>query len=679
MADSQYVIDIAANMPEAGVTTAQLDELTASLLEAGASAETLDAATIQVNRSLAAAKSATEAANAALAEGNARYTELERAAVNAAKAAERAASQGKLDPMLSKTAYEAEQALAAEAKALAKLESEAFAASKSQAHLVQTQGNLRKISSAASSAFAEQAAAAKKSVREAEGMVPLVKQYNDFSDAVSTSEGRMIIATGAAIGVATAVAAITAAAVAGTLAVAGWAAGLANAKRDADLVNEAAAALLPNVREFGGLMNSLSDETGVGTAELRGFAKQLEGAKVKAEDMPSALRAVALSSAALGQEGVSEFFDRLKEAKGAVNDLSDEVNSQLGGIVARRMMGLTQQSAKLKKNFNDLFSGLNIEPVLEGMRVLVDLFDKNTAAGEAMKFLFEEVFQPLIDQATNAAYIVEAFVLGFLIGLTKLYVALKPAIKAIGEFFGFDDTSLESVLSLVTKAGEYAAYIFVGFAAVFGVVAVAIAAVVAQFVVIQVAIYGLIAAVVYAGAQIVSGFLSAWQSVKDYLSNLSLAEIGTMLMRGLAAGVTAGATEVINAIISVASSAIGAAKKALGIASPSKVFADIGGFTAEGFAQGVDDGTANAQAAMTAMVEAPAPGEIAPAGYSALSGGYAGDSAGGVSAGPSRAVNVYGDIYFGGSKATEAEKQNLAEELTKLLEADAASVAGEAA
>jgi hypothetical protein len=58
VADSAYVIDIAANMPEAGSTSAELDALSASLIEAGASAESLEAATISVNASLIAARQA---------------------------------------------------------------------------------------------------------------------------------------------------------------------------------------------------------------------------------------------------------------------------------------------------------------------------------------------------------------------------------------------------------------------------------------------------------------------------------------------------------------------------------------------------------------------------------------------------------------------------------------------
>ncbi len=681
MAATAYVIDVATNMPDAGMTTSQLDELSQSLIDAGASAETLEAATMQVAAQLKAAKDATTAANAALAEGNTRYGELERAALNAAKAAERAALNGKLDPTMARTAHEAARALEQEATALKRLEGEAAAAARAEAKLAATQGNLAKLSRSNAAALAEQSAASKKSVKEAEGFVPLVKNFNDLGDALGTSQGQAILAVGAIAGVAVAIAAVTAAAVVGAIALGSWAVGLANVKREAELTSEAAETLDPGLAALKYDFAALADETGAGAVDMREWRKQLTAAKVSAEDMPEALRAVALADAALGKgQGLKEFQDRLKEAKGDAGAVAEEFE-ELAPIVKKRMMGLGAQSKRLEKNLGDLFGGLNIDPVLEGFKVLVDLFDKGTASGEAMKFLFEEIFQPIIDQAANAAYVVEAFILGFLIGLTKLYIALKPAIKAISEFFGFEDTSLSDVLDLAKNAGEIAAYIFVGFVAVLGLLLAAVAAVLAPIIAVQVAIYALIAAVAAAGVAIVAGIIQSFRDAKDFLVNMNLADVGLMLMRGLVAGITGGGSEVINAIVSVAKNAIKAAKSALGIASPSKVFADIGGFTAEGFAQGVDDGAAEAQDAMTAMVEPPAPGAASP--YTAAAtadrvvraGGGAAPAAG--RGGPT--VNINGDVYFAGAKASETEKQNLAEELTRLLEGDATAIAGEAA
>lgn len=683
MATEAYIIDLAASFDGADATQTQLDELSQSLIDAGADAQQLEAATVGVASQLRAATEATREANAALAEGNARYTELERAAVKAARAAESAALKGKLTPELEQTARAAVSALEAEVTSLRGLEQSAAAAAKAEARLANTHSNLGKLSKSAAGSFNEQAAAAKKSVKEAEGFSPLTKQFNDLSDALSTSEGAMIVATGATVALATAVVAVTLAAIAGTVAIAAWAVGLADAKREAGLTNEAAAALHPELAGLAGDFAAIADETGAGATDLRAWTKQLQTAKVSADDLPASLRAMAQAEAAMGKGGSAEFLEDLKESKKAAGDLAKEYDDKLGGIVAKRMMGLGAQSAKLKKNFSELFSDLNIDPVLEGMRVLVDLFDKNTAAGESMKFLFESVFQPLIDQATNAAYVVEAFALGFLIGMTKLYIALKPAIKAVKEFFGFDDTSLSDTLDMAKIAGEAVAYIFAGFILTLGALGVALAAA-AAWILLPVAAFGvLVAAVVSAGVMIYDAFVGAWNAVGDFLGGLDLAEMGSNIIEGLIDGIINMGPNMLKAVTGIADAAINAAKSALGIASPSKVFADIGGYTAEGFAVGVDDGAAMAQDAMAAMVEPPDPNAplaaMATAGRVVRGAEAAASGAAGAGGGKAGAGVHIENLYLNGTKASAKDAEDLAEAVTKLLEGDALSIAGEEA
>lgn len=62
---------------------------------------------------------------------------------------------------------------------------------------------------------------------------------------------------------------------------------------------------------------------------------------------------------------------------------------------------------------------------------------------------------------------------------------------------------------------------------------------------------------------------------------------GANIARGLANGIRAGWGWVTNAARNLASAAVSAAKNALGIHSPSKVFASLGEFTSEGFAKGI--------------------------------------------------------------------------------------------
>lgn len=263
---------------------------------------------------------------------------------------------------------------------------------------------------------------------------------------------------------------------------------------------------------------------------------------------------------------------------------------------------LATQTDRLSSNFDDLFSGLNIEPVIDGMTILADLFDRNTAAGEAISSAFEGIFQPIVDNATAAAQAVEAFVLGFLIGATKLYIALKPTIKGIAEFFGFDDPSLAISFETITDVGKALAPVILGVVAAFAG-AVAIAGVLGAAIVALVGFLAALPAIlIHVGVSIVTGIIDACTKAVEFVRGLDFVQMGLQMMQGLAAGIMNGAGAVLSAITNAAKGAINAAKAALGIASPSKAFMEIGGFTGEGFTSGVEAENDNAQSALADLV-----------------------------------------------------------------------------
>ena len=68
----------------------------------------------------------------------------------------------------------------------------------------------------------------------------------------------------------------------------------------------------------------------------------------------------------------------------------------------------------------------------------------------------------------------------------------------------------------------------------------------------------------------------------------SLREVGRNLIKGFMGGIKSMAQGTINAVKGVVQGAINGAKALLGINSPSKVFMEIGGYTSEGFAIGLD-------------------------------------------------------------------------------------------
>lgn len=88
--------------------------------------------------------------------------------------------------------------------------------------------------------------------------------------------------------------------------------------------------------------------------------------------------------------------------------------------------------------------------------------------------------------------------------------------------------------------------------------------------------------------KIVNGIKKFWTDVYEYLSNQDLYSVGRNIISSLADGVRKAMTKVISSVTDVASGLTNAAKKALGIASPSKVFAEIGMNIGEGMKQGIE-------------------------------------------------------------------------------------------
>ncbi|QZA52579.1 phage tail tape measure protein [Pseudomonas sp. 2hn] len=85
----------------------------------------------------------------------------------------------------------------------------------------------------------------------------------------------------------------------------------------------------------------------------------------------------------------------------------------------------------------------------------------------------------------------------------------------------------------------------------------------------------------------------AFAAVMNYLGfelPTRFTEFGNMIVNGLVNGLMSGLGQIKDAVSALGDSTIGWFKEKLGIHSPSRVFAELGGFTTEGLAMGLDDG-----------------------------------------------------------------------------------------
>lgn len=613
MSDVEYLIDIAAKATGVDAGAAQLADLAAQLTGVGASAHVFDAAIAAVESELESAAAATKATASALSDGEAKYKQLETAANRAALALEKAGqkSSGSVPADLKSKADAAAAALKTEASSLDLLRTKAAGAVSAQDKLGTTLKNLQ----AGAKQAGKQDALAKgtgkiNEMGEAFGKLggPLGRagqQVLGFFTGIEKLGASAGGAAGPVGAIAVAAVALTAAVLAAAAAIGVavvqttiWGVKLADSARNAALNLAVIQKTTPALSGLGAILPTIAAKTGLANDKIEELGQQLATAKIKAADMPAALKAVATAEAAgAGQTYISKLVSDLQTGKKTAAAMAAEVEAKFGGIVAKRLLSLDAQSTKLKTNLAATFGGLDIEPLLKALSELVGLFDKNSVSGRVMKTVFEAVFQPIVNGLAKSAPLLKGFLLGIEIGALKVYLAFKPVIKAASELFGESAPDLKTGLEIAVFLGKALAAALATVVAGVALVAAAIAIPVIAF------------QKLYAAGSI------AWETVKAgaaeavaFLESVSLEDIGASMLQGLADGITGGASKVIAALGGVVTNAIGAAKQKLGIASPSKVFAKLGAFTAEGFAGGVDDGAGDAQAAVQSMVAPPAAG-----------------------------------------------------------------------
>ena len=107
----------------------------------------------------------------------------------------------------------------------------------------------------------------------------------------------------------------------------------------------------------------------------------------------------------------------------------------------------------------------------------------------------------------------------------------------------------------------------------------------------------IISTIVAAVPQIVSAIVSAFQGLMG-----SITSIGVQIAQGVSQGISSMAGWVREKVSGFFSGIVNSVKSTLGIHSPSKVFAEIGSYSIEGYAKGVDDGAdANEKRILTAV------------------------------------------------------------------------------
>lgn len=421
------------------------------------------------------------------------------------------------------------------------------------------------------------------------------KKIFEIGDALkkfASSGGPMGLVIAGAVLVSAAVFAVAAAFVAGVAAALKYGIALANVARNQRLTMEAMLESKGAASKMSGTFRDIQRNVGGSTEHLTDLVKQLKKADITGDNMSIALKAIATQEAAIGTDETSDLIEKLKTGQTSAVKLANTIEKKYGETARAKMIGLDQSVDRLKQNFGALFSGLKIEPLLKSIARIVDLFDETSTSGKLIKSLFEGFFQPLVNAADTALPYVMLFVVEFGITLLDLAIAFAPAIKMAEKLFGMEpDDTMEVVMQAATIAAiAFAAGVFMVILG-FGLLAAIVAPVL-------LAIYNTFKLLV----GIASFVKAAFEIAVKAIQGVDLKTVGEDVMKGLAKGIATGAPGVIAAMTSIADALPASVKKILDIGSPSKVFAEIGGYTAEGFTVGIEGEQDNVNRALSGMM-----------------------------------------------------------------------------
>jgi hypothetical protein len=300
------------------------------------------------------------------------------------------------------------------------------------------------------------------------------------------------------------------------------------------------------------------------------------------------------------------------------------------------MLDWNAQLAKLKENFDALFVDLNIEPLLKGVRQIAELFGQSTESGQALKQLMTMLLRPLIGDVAEATPIMRRFMQGMIIAAQDLVIAYLDVRIWWRKTFGTEQTNLIDKTTQAVKLGRLAVW---GFGVALGIAVGAATLLLSPLIAIGLALYNMGRGLM----RIWDGFGELydlamalaprmWEGLKTSIATIiklwgdvDWRAMGVSLIQGLVGGLTGeGLLSLKRAVEDLADSGLAAFQKKLGIASPSKVFAELGLAIPEGVTQGVKAGTPEAQHAILAIGKPPsipAAPSSAPASRDAASGG----------------------------------------------------------
>jgi hypothetical protein len=437
-----------------------------------------------------------------------------------------------------------------------------------------------------------------------------------------------------------------------------------------------------NADEMQAAVDRVSASVSIGRDKVAGYAETLYRAGLRGKNLEVALEGTSVKASALGDAagaGFAGFAATVALSGGAVKRLADDVKNRFGGVVQKQMSSLQVQQLKARENWNSLFRGIRIEPFLDSLKRLRDMLNVNTAAGQALKSLFTTFLQPLFNAADTGLVFMRRFFKQMLIGALEMKIAYQEVRNWFARTFGKSQVTQAKDLLDQIDLGRYAVYaLATAFTVLAGKATISAIAALVRFgatllATVIPAVWSAVTATASFAVSIlavtwpfllaavaVAAFVAGIAALYDLWNEIDWTDLGRNLWKGLVDGLKGGWEAVKSVFSDLADEAANAFKTALGIASPSKVFAELGIEIPKGVQQGIQLGTPAAQQAAADVVTAPKLGSTTQ-NVPAPEAGTSAAAAGGKGA---RTITI-GELHI---HATSSEPKTLAAAFRRELE-----------
>lgn len=304
-----------------------------------------------------------------------------------------------------------------------------------------------------------------------------------------------------------------------------------------------------------GIVGRIAHNSAASREEVGGVAKELIKAGISGKSLENALEAANMASVVAGDEGVKQFIEQSKAAKAhgkSVESVATAFRTKYGDAAKGAMLTSDALSKRWQDNMDSMFEGVDFGPLQEAKKRFVDLFDQTTPLGKALHDSIKPWIQGMADFFTSTVTFAKNFVINFVIGTKLIYgawldlqIAFWETRNALYEF-GSD------AAAWVEKKGKVL-------------------------------------------TEWVNDLKLAWQQ-------FDAKQLGLDVINGILAGLTAGWEALKTGITSLGNSISDQFKSVLGIASPSKVFAELGKQLPKGLEVGIRAEQPSVERAVEQMV-----------------------------------------------------------------------------